>query len=61
VLPGGCRLFEEEKKLGVGKKPWNPTRPTNPADLLTHPPARPLTYIRMDTDTDILNIRITDG
>ena len=24
-------------------------------------PARPLAYIRTDTDTDILNIRITDG
>ena len=43
--------------IGVGKKPPNPTRPTNPADPLTRPP----TYIRTDTDTDILNIRITDG
>uniref|UniRef100_A0A2N9IMA7 Uncharacterized protein n=1 Tax=Fagus sylvatica TaxID=28930 RepID=A0A2N9IMA7_FAGSY len=25
--------------LGVGKNPWISTRPTNPADLLTRPPA----------------------
>ncbi len=45
--------------VGVGKKQWNPTRPTNLADPL----ARLLAYIRTDTDTDtdILNIRIMDG
>jgi hypothetical protein len=38
-------------------KPDPPDQSGRPA----HPPARPLTYIRTDTDTDILNIRITDG
>ena len=38
-------------------KPDPPDQSGRPA----RPPVRPLTYIRTDTDTDILNIQITDG
>ena len=50
-------LFTRATRKGGQKtvKPDPPDQSGRPA----HPPARPLAYIRTDTDTDILNIRIT--
>jgi hypothetical protein len=42
----GC-VNIDESLVGVGKKPWNPTRPTNPADPLARPPARSHIYGRI--------------
>jgi hypothetical protein len=35
------------KGVRVGKKPWNPTRPTNPADPLARPSVREYIYGRI--------------
>ena len=43
-----------------GQKTVKPD-PPDQSGRLARLPARPLAYIRTDTDTDILNIRITDG
>ena len=53
------KKFFKVKTRGGQKtvKPDPPDQSGRPA----RPPARPLAYIRTDTDTDILNIRITDG
>ncbi len=43
-----------------GQKTVEPD-PPDQSGRPTRLPARPLAYIQTDTDTDILNIRITDG
>ena len=52
-----------ESKLSAsrgGQKTVEPD-PPNKSGRLARPLARPWIYIRTDTDTNILNIRITDG